>query len=234
MLETTTLPRTISFACPGCGKRFSVPAGYAGRKANCKFCHGPIIVPTAPESVAEAPIPSPSLSQKIAPAEPVTQEHGQKLPMRTRRLIAEARQIEQAFSNSSIIKVTPIAGDPPEVYQVEYHVKGLRKGWFGRPRVCSEHRAEIRLTSDYPRLSPQCKMLTAIFHPNIDAAAICVGDHWTAGERLVDLIIRIGEMIAYQAYNIKSPLDGKAAMWADLHADRLPIDSRVLCSAEMS
>ena len=234
MLETTTLPRTISFACPGCGKRFSVPSGYAGRKANCKFCHGPIVVPAAPETAAEATIPSPSAPQRIAPLEPVSQEQSPKLPMRTRRLIAEARQIEQAFSNSPLIKVASSGGDPPEVYQVEYRVKGLRKGWFGRPRVCSEHRVEIRLTSDYPRLAPQCKMLTPIFHPNIDAATICVGDHWTAGERLVDLIIRIGEMIAYQAYNIKSPLDGQAAMWADLHANRLPIDARVLSAAEMS
>ena len=67
-------------------------------------------------------------------------------------------------------------------------------------------------------------MLTPIFHPNIDPATICVGDHWTAGERLVDLAVRIGEMIAYQAYNIQSPLDAEAAMWADLNAAKLPVD----------
>jgi ubiquitin-protein ligase len=71
-------------------------------------------------------------------------------------------------------------------------------------------------------------MLTPIFHPNIDPSTICVGDHWTAGERLVDLVIRIGEMIAYQAYNIRSPLDGEAAMWADLNGEKLPIDARNL------
>jgi ubiquitin-protein ligase len=71
-------------------------------------------------------------------------------------------------------------------------------------------------------------MLTPIFHPNIDAQTICVGDHWTAGERLVDLAIRIGEMIAYQAYNIKSPLNGEAAMWADLNNDKIPTDARAV------
>ncbi len=76
-------------------------------------------------------------------------------------------------------------------------------------------------------------MLTPIFHPNIDAAVICVGDHWTAGERLVDLVVRIGEMIAFQAYNIKSPLNGEAAMWADLHAGELPIDSRIIRPPEI-
>ena len=85
---------------------------------------------------------------------------------------------------------------------------------------------EIQLTGDYPRLAPKVKMLTPVFHPNIDPASVCVGDHWTAGERLVDLVIRIGEMLGYQAYNIQSPLDGEAAMWTDMHRDRLPIDSR--------
>ncbi|MEO6435728.1 MAG: hypothetical protein ABIP55_08190 [Tepidisphaeraceae bacterium] len=33
-------------------------------------------------------------------------------------------------------------------------------------------------------------------------------------------------MITFQAYNIKSPLDAEAAMWADLHLGRLPIDDR--------
>ena len=56
MLETTTLPRTIAFSCPGCGKRFSVPAGYAGRKANCKSCHGPIVVPPADAPSVQAVI----------------------------------------------------------------------------------------------------------------------------------------------------------------------------------
>jgi ubiquitin-protein ligase len=71
-------------------------------------------------------------------------------------------------------------------------------------------------------------MLTPIFHPNFDQSIICVGDHWGASERMVDLVVRIGEMITFQAYNLKSPLDGEAAMWADLNAKRLPIDSRDL------
>ena len=44
----------------------------------------------------------------------------------------------------------------------------------------------------------------------------------------MDLVVRIGEMIMFQAYNIQSPLDGEAAMWADLNQHRLPIDRRDL------
>ena len=125
-------------------------------------------------------------------------------------------------------------GTPPEVYQVEYHVKSLDRGKRAKdgPVSREQHLVEIQLTSDYPRVSPQCKMLTPVFHPNIDPATICVGDHWTAGERLVDLTVRIGEMIAYQAYNIQSPLDAEAAMWADLNQQTLPVDSRSLRPAD--
>jgi hypothetical protein len=49
-----------------------------------------------------------------------------------------------------------------------------------------------------------------------------------AGERLVDLVRRIAEMISYQAYNIKSPLNAEAAMSADLHVDQLPVDRRLV------
>lgn len=86
-------------------------------------------------------------------------------------------------------------GNPPDRYQIEYFVRGLVRGPAGTPVYHDRHLAEIQLTSEYPRQSPKCKMLTPIFHPNFDPVVICVGDHWTAGERLVDLIIRIGEMI---------------------------------------
>ena len=152
--------------------------------------------------------------------------------MRLRRLAADAQQMAKAFSLSDLIKVKPLTGDPPDTYQIDYLVQSLERDAKGKPIPRTQHTVEIQLTTDYPRLSPKCKMLTPIFHPNIDPATICVGDHWTAGERLADLIIRIGEMIAYQAYNIRSPLDGEAAMWADLNQGKFPIDPRSLIPSD--
>src|SRR5262249_32671744 len=37
-------------------------------------------------------------------------------------------------------------------------------------------------------------------------------------------VARIGEMIAYQSYNTKSPLNGEAARWVADNLDRLPLD----------
>jgi ubiquitin-protein ligase len=142
--------------------------------------------------------------------------------------MADAEQVQRAFEGFSPINVRMADGNPPENYQIEYHVRGLERGPYDTPVYRDHHLVEIQLTREYPRQSPKCKMLTPIFHPNIEPASICVGDHWTAGERLADLIVRIGEIIAYQAYNVKSPLDGAAAMWADTNSGHLPTDDRNL------
>jgi ubiquitin-protein ligase len=213
----------IVFTCTGCGRSFTVPDSFAGRKATCKNCGAPVTVPEhAANGVAAVTAGAALSSAPTAAAAPPVR----KVPMRLRRLNADAEQMAAAFRDFPLIRVVSTKGEPPEVYQIEYQVRGLDRNKKNQPVPRERHLVEIQLTSEYPRISPKCKMLTPIFHPNIDPATICVGDHWAAGERLVDLVIRIGEMIGYQAYNIKSPLDGEAAMWADLHAAELPIDAR--------
>ena len=66
-------------------------------------------------------------------------------------------------------------------------------------------------------------MTTPVFHPNIDPQRICIGDHWSAGQSLAELVVRIGQMICYQSYNTKSPLNAAAAAWIEGHLDRLPL-----------
>lgn len=213
----------IEFSCSSCGRAFAVPDHFAGRRARCKSCGVELTVPHP--KPASRPPPAPG---DFPPGSPPA-----KMPMRLRRLAADAEQMARAFEKSDMIRVRPIAGDPPDTYRIDYRISSLNRDAKGKPIARGEHAVEIQLTSDYPRLSPKCKMLTPIFHPNIDETTICVGDHWTAGERLVDLVVRIGEMLAYQAYNIKSPLDGEAAMWADLNPDKLPTDPRNVRPAGM-
>jgi ubiquitin-protein ligase len=66
-------------------------------------------------------------------------------------------------------------------------------------------------------------MLTPVFHPNIDPQKICIGDHWSAGQSIADMILRIAEMICFQSYNLKSPLNAKAAAWAEQNVANLPL-----------
>lgn len=73
----------------------------------------------------------------------------------------------------------------------EFRVRGLMRSVNGALVSRDGYLAEINLAKDYPRQAPHCRMLTPIFHWNVEPAAICLGGHWTAGERLVDLICRI-------------------------------------------
>ncbi len=210
----------ISFSCQKCGRHFAVPESMAGRRARCNNC------------AAEMAVPSPAVA---ATSDAPTNAAEPKRSPRQRRLTAEQSQLRQVFDHFSPIRVTPLPGEPAEAYDIEYRIKSRQPGVTpdGEPTPLEIHRVRIELTGDYPRLSPRCTMLTPIFHPNFDEATICIGDHWTAGERLVDLIIRIGEMIAFQAYNIRSPLNGAAAMWADLHKAELPTDRQNLRPATL-
>lgn len=140
--------------------------------------------------------------------------------------------MKKLFTSFPLIHLEKTQGNPPERYVVSYRIRGIER-LRGETVVYRDyHEVEIKLPGTYPRTPPACRMLTPVFHPNIEPAIICIGDHWTAAERLSDLVVRIGEMIAYQAHNIKSPLDGEAAMWTDLHGDMLPIDSRDLTPPE--
>jgi ubiquitin-protein ligase len=143
--------------------------------------------------------------------------------LRLRRLQADYERLKQILKAHPRIKLTDADGDPPQRYELEYRVRGMRqRGDEIAP--ADRHKVEIVLPIDYPRLPPQCRMLTPVFHPNIAPHAICVGDHWNAGEPIWSIVTRIAEMIAFQSYNIKSPLNGEAARWVEQNVDKLPTD----------
>lgn len=145
------------------------------------------------------------------------------MSVRLRRLEADRELVARCFRPDGPIRLLSATGDPPDRYQFELHVKGLVLQ-NGEPVPKETHQIEAYLPLAYPRQPPQCRMLTPVFHPNIAPHAICIGDHWSAGESLAALIARIGEMIAFQSYNTKSPLNGLAAKWTDEHLDDLPLD----------
>lgn len=146
------------------------------------------------------------------------------MSIRHRRLQSDYEKILETFNNDGHIQIKAVTGNPPEKYQIEFLINSLAMNPNGSVKVKNNHIAEIYLTTSYPRQPPQCRMLTPVFHPNIAPHAICIGDHWAAGESLPHLIVRIGEMLSYQSFNLKSPLNGEAAKWASQNNKRFPID----------
>src|SRR5579862_3758520 len=108
---------------------------------------------------------------------------------RLRRLVADHEQVSAALANHPRIRILGTEGTPPELYLIEFGVMGLVPDSTESGQLSNTHRAEIRLSLDYPRRPPFCRMLTPVFHPNIDPQKICIGDHWSAGQSLLELIV---------------------------------------------
>jgi len=144
---------------------------------------------------------------------------------RIRRLLADARQIKQLDEQHPNIALDSAEGDPPERYTFTLKVQGLIPVQNAAPQAGDSFKVEVFLPLEYPRRPPFCRMLSPVYHPNIDPQKICIGDHWSAGQTLPSLIVQIAEMIAFQSYNTKSPLNGEAAAWVEQNEDRLPIDT---------
>lgn len=208
----------IEVRCPECGQRYRIEDQHLGRSAKCSGCAKVFVLQVAPGGSVP-----PSMSANAG---------GVRLSPRQRRLMSDERKLMECFQDFPYIHVVEKRGTPPDRYVIEYRVRGIERLEGERPVYRDSHRMEIELPGTYPRTPPQCRMLTPIFHPNIEPSVVCIGDHWTAAERLSDLVIRVGEMICYQSYNIQSPLDGEAAMWADLHQDMLPTDKSDLMPAD--
>lgn len=142
---------------------------------------------------------------------------------RMMRLNADYEKIRTEFLGHRYVTVEPMGSLPPERYRITYRVPGLRWDSFGnRPIVVNEHIAEIYLHADYPRQTPKATLKTPIWHPNF-GTYICIGDHWAAGETLVDIIVQIGDMIQYKSYNPKSPLNANAAIWSMQNQHLFPV-----------
>jgi ubiquitin-protein ligase len=143
--------------------------------------------------------------------------------VRLRRLQSDYDAVRRLARLHPRVKVEGVSGTPPDRYRMVLTVRSLReKG--ERLVIASQHRLEVVLPKGYPRDAPLFRMLTPVFHPNIAPHAVCIGDHWTAAESLDALIQRVGEMLAFQSYNVKSPLNGKAARWVEEHPSKLPLE----------
>lgn len=143
--------------------------------------------------------------------------------VRLKRLTADFDKIKEYTRLHPRVRLLQAQGEPPERYQLEYRISSVRMV-DDQLRGVKDHMVEIVLPRNYPRTPPQCRMLSPVFHPNIAPHAICVGDHWSPGEPLVSIAIRIGELLAYQVYNVKSPLNGDAARWVEENEEKLPLD----------
>lgn len=157
------------------------------------------------------------------------------LDVRNRRLQADLHGLLDLSRRSPAITVRAL-NDVCDRFEVTYSCLGLE--WLPEqtePSIRAEHRLDIYLHLDYPRLPPRLLWLTPIFHPNIlppdRNGGVCIG-HWSPAESLDQLVLRIGEMIQYRNFSTVDALDPLAAKWAEHNRAQLPLDNTPLLRPE--
>jgi ubiquitin-protein ligase len=141
------------------------------------------------------------------------------------QLEAIFQEINVRFSQHQQIRVTPIAGTPPEQYRITFHLQGLCKEDNGEVRECTDHVVILTLPFGFPHFPPNCKPETPVFHPDFDQAAICIGDFWENNQSLSELIIHIGRMLCGEIYSTNNAFNENAAVWYQENKNRLPLDT---------
>ena len=72
-------------------------------------------------------------------------------------------------------------------------------------------------------------MITPVFHPNIDPQKICIGNHWSAGQSLAQMVVHIGEMICLPEIQLKKSAECEGRCVGRAKHLSLPLQSRGIC-----
>ena len=141
---------------------------------------------------------------------------------RLRRLANDYQDLRLRFDGHPFIQVQPVGTVPAEKYRVVYKVPSLRLNPSNQPIVMNVTVVDFVLPTNYPREKPHAVALEQVFHPNF-GEYVCIADFWSPAQKLGDIILDVGEMLQWQKYNIRSPLNAVAADWAVKHRDELPV-----------
>lgn len=154
------------------------------------------------------------------------------LSPRDRRLRSDHEAMLRLSQESSIISFST-QGTPPDRYLVTFRGTGIARE-PGKQEIVlrDEHIVLIGLTAAYPRMIPELVWKTPIFHPNISAGGVvCLGGYqtnWVPSLRLDELCLMLWDMIRFANYDVESPYNRDAALWAKNYRNRFPVDPRPL------
>lgn len=148
-----------------------------------------------------------------------------------RRLRSDLAAMERLAAESSIVRFRSF-GKPANRYLIEFLGRGLARE-KGKVTPREQHEVEVKLGSSYPRTMPELRWLTPIYHPNIsEIGLVCLGGygtHWVPSLHLDALCGMLWDMARYHNYDIRSPYNRDAALWAANQTSILfPTDPRPL------
>jgi len=133
-----------------------------------------------------------------------------------RRLKHDFAAMETLQGESSIFRFRSF-GQPAQRYTIEFRGTSLARD-RGKVVMRDSHEVEIKLGVSYPRTMPELRWISPIYHPNIsEIGLVCLGGygtHWVPSLHLDDLCNMLWDMARYFNYDIRSPYNREAALWA--------------------
>lgn len=152
---------------------------------------------------------------------------------RQRRLEADYAQLRQRFDGDPYLHIQPLGPAPFERYRITFRVPSLRLDASNQPVRVPVTVVDLTLPITYPREKPFAATIGTVFHPNF-GDHICLADYWSPAQSVADIISQIAEMLQWQRYNVRSPLNAIAADWVRTHADQVPIGTITLGSPDLN
>lgn len=149
------------------------------------------------------------------------------VPAHLIRLQREYDQMLEMHQRNGLVQIIAVEGSPPERYLISFNCLGIAEiSTDGQPKYIDEHRVIFSAPVNYPSIRPAFRWITPIFHPNFDSNGnVCIVS-WYPQETMREMCESMVEMVQYKIYNVTSPLNMQAAMWAMRHQDQLPVEAR--------
>ena len=151
---------------------------------------------------------------------------------RQRRLQGDYAELRRKFDGNPHLVIEPVGPAPYERYRIVFRLPSLRLDTNNQPVVVPSTVVDIALPSRYPREKPYATTVDRVFHPNF-GEYICLADYWSPAQSLADIVTQIAEMLQWQRYNVRSPLNAVAAEWVRTHPSEVPVGTVVVGEPEV-
>jgi len=149
------------------------------------------------------------------------------------RLENEWRRLQRTFAYHPHVRIIPLHGDPPDQYQVEYRLRTLVMPEGGVLEYTGSAAVHIWLPPGFPHEPPLVRPISAVFHPNVAPEGIKIDHIWTSAVSTLAMVVgAVGEMLAYQQYDLNSSFNSMAMDWVMANPEHVPVDPGANLSGE--
>ncbi|MDB5289754.1 MAG: hypothetical protein JWL69_995 [Phycisphaerales bacterium] len=167
-----------------------------------------------------SPEPEPEPFEQPGPAANVAWTDGQLI-----RLENEWRKAQRAFAYHPFVGITPLRGDPPYEYQVDYRVRSLLLNEAGELQAVDTVAMHVWLPPGFPNQPPVVRPMAGVFHPNVAWEGVYLTSPWQPTSTLIEFIAKVGEVLAFRTYDPDSVVNATAMDWLSENAGALPLDA---------